>query len=326
MAEANTTPTEAAGEVEDIGFDELGLERDHFAVADEEDAATPAVPAEKETPAGTEEATDDVETPAKEEPKEEVPVVAPVNEELKAIFPDVKDEKELVAAVTEMNAKLGTATKERDDEKAANGEMIALLNAHPALIDLLRQVRDGVPLHDAVRKSLEIGAEETIPDPVEDRKAYADYVERQLALKARLKAEEQARTDGAAKAEAARTKALDMKAKFQTAKKLTDADMEKRLAHYRRLMFGDPVTGELPDNFLELMERTFAYDKDIEAAVKKAEVDTRNTTIDKILHKKDVKGDGMPPLRSGITRQTKTVDELSDLEASLAPRKDIYDL
>ena len=326
MAADNTTPTEATGEVEDIGFDELGLERDHFAVADEEDAATPAVPAVKETPAGTEEATDDVETPAKEEPKEEVPVVVAVSEELKTIFPDVKDEKELVAAVTEMHAKLGTATKERDDEKAANGEMVALLNAHPALIDILRQVRDGVPLHDAIRGPLELSADEAIPDPTEDKKAYADYVERQLVLKARLKAEEQARTDGAAKAEVARAKALEMKTKFQAEKKITDADMDKRLAHYRRLMFGDPVTGELPANFLELMERTFTYDKDIEAAVKKAEVATRKDVLDKIAHKRDVKGDGMPPIRSGITRQTKAVDELSDLEASLAPRKDSYDI
>lgn len=327
------TPTGTTADAQDSSMEELGFARNPFSSDDTDDAVveqTEENPQEDEQPDGETGSTDS-EPEAKDEhvPEEEEVEVPSVTKELKGIFPDTKDEKEIVTAATAMKELLDTVTKERDSERSANGEMVDLLNKHPALIDLLRQVRDGKPFHEAVRRSLDLGEDEEIPDRVEDEAGYYAYSKKQARLEDRMIADKKAQTELAAKAELARTKAIEMKSKFQTDKKLADADMENFLAKVTRFMYGDPNTGLLPSDFLEVMWKATAYEEDIKAAVttavKKTQIDTRNDTIDKIMRKKSVKGDGIPTLRSGIVRETHVIDELSNLEKVVAPRNNMFE-
>lgn len=329
MADAiETTPGEitASSEPADSGMEMFGFIDDPMSELDEapsESATEEGVTEGDETPSEG----SDAEKPADEKPEEEKPVeIAAIPAELKEAFPEAKDIAEVTAQIATLRLaaeERDTAVRERDEEKAANTEMVDLLQSHKALIPILRDLRDGKPLYEAIRGRLEMGADEPVPDTT-DVIAYNAYVKKQIALEQRLENEAKQQAEYAKKAEVAKAAAMKQKETFQKAHKLSDAEMNKRLAHISTMLYGDPVTGELPTNFLEMMERTYTYDNAIEAAKKKGEITGRNDAIDKILHKQDVRGDGIPTLRSGITREKVVVDDLSDLERSLKPKPEFF--
>jgi hypothetical protein len=327
-----STPTPAqAGEIKEEGMDLLGFIDDPFSAADAEEAAQEAQSsnaAADETAGDTQideaaaadetkeaDSADETKEPGKKDDK--TLDVAVIPEELKAIFPEAKELKDVAASVAQI-------IQERDDEKSANNEMVDLLQSHKALIPILRDLRDGKPLYEAIRGRLEIGKDENIPDPAEDPKAYGEYVRKQVELEKRLEAEAKAQAENATMARAAQAAALEQKKSFQTEMKLQDADMDKFIGYCSTLMNGDPKTGMLPPDFLKRMWRAYTYDDAKKDAEKKGQVTGRNEAIDKMLHKQDVKADGIPAMRSGITREKTVVDDLSDLERSLAPVKDIF--
>jgi hypothetical protein len=103
---------------------------------------------------------------------------------------------------------------------------------------------------------------------------------------------------------------------------LTDAEMKKFDDFLTSMIYGNPHTFMLPDDFFERMYKSYKYEENVEeikkkaeADKKKAELDARNAGIDQVKGKAAQRGDGLPDLKSG-TAKPKKKDDLDRLAES----------
>lgn len=282
-------------------------------LTEEEQKAADAVQAEEQ--ANTDEAkkAEEAERLKKEEEEKEKAVSIPTD--IQTLFPEAKEIAQVVEQVNKLKS-------DAAGYKASNDEVIALLSKHPALVNILRAVKNDTPLYEAIRTTLELEQEEVIPDPAAEPEQYRVYVRKQLALEEKQRVADAENIEREKKITAAREHAEQVRKSFQEKNKVADAELVQFLNFIQNIVYGDPYTFKLPDNYLDVMYKAYNFDGEMKKAddekkkeIQKAVVQGRNEAITNITTKKPI-GDGLPSLRSA-TNKTVIVDELSPLEQSI---------
>ena len=196
------------------------------------------------------------------------------------------------------------------NEMHANDELLALFEREPQLLELTRLAMEGKSLVEALVE-LGVDAEDaTNPDVVRAR--------------AKKEVLDQQRTG---QLEAAKRAADEARDAFKTARKLTDPQMaafQQKVALY---VYGDPRTGQLPADFLDVMYRGLQYENDVQAAREAGRVKGKNEAVTEQRTRKQRKGDAVPYAKSGRAEPVQHTREasLEDLASQLAGSGGVLD-
>lgn len=244
-------------------------------------------------------AKDDAEAKA----KNEAATAFVLSDALKAEFPEVKDPTEFVTAV---EAKLEKMREEISDADLISTMVLEIQEKEPAMIDVLKDIRKGIPAYEAVAKHLSV-PETGIPDPQEDPEGYRAFVQKDTERRANAKiAQEKLDSEKAAAAERTtfiNTQVTTQREALQRAHNLTNEQLVDLEVKVNEMLMGDPKTGKLPTDLYERLYKLVNYDEHVKQAAeekKKAEakalIDGKAKGIEEAARRK--KGDGLPDARS----------------------------
>lgn len=256
----------------------------------------------------TQEATEDAE--AKEE--ESAPATFVIPEELKPFAGEAK-------SFSDVATQFKAVQDELKGEQDANAEMVEILESHGALIPILRDLKKGKPLYEAVRKHLKI-EEAEIPNPDTDPEKYDKYVRDQVRLEMEMKEDQKKQAEREKVMESARNHAATMRTSFQEKNKVSADEMSKFQGWLKEMVAGNPKTGQLPQDFYERMWKAYTYEAKVTEAEKKGKVDGRNEVIDATKNHAKKVGDGLPNLRSGGAKIASGDKELDTMLESFKPK------
>lgn len=252
-----------------------------------------------------------------------------VPETLKKHFPDAKSIDEVVVLIDTKLADLKRLETELKAANESNEEMVTILSSDPALTEMMKDIRAGVPSFEAIRKYFELAEGENVPDPQKDPDKFKEYTKKQLERQARMERanqqsalQKQENEKRAAIGKKMEERAVSLSKTFREKTKIDDQTFEKFTGFIKSIIQGDPQNG-IPDNFFDTLYNAYAFNdlvKQKEDALKaeyeKKIVDERNRVIENIKAGRPV-GDGLPNFQSTKPNQQTVVDEFTDLESSM---------
>jgi hypothetical protein len=187
-----------------------------------------------------------------------------------------------------------------DEEVQANEKMADLLDKHPAITKFLRLI-DGGKLHVEAYKEAFGTTAEAVPDPEADPEGYRKWVREDAERAAEMKLQRQRETE-ASEASRERAKRVEAQARadlaaFQTEANVPKDELPKFMDFARRLVYGDPKTGELPRDMWKRLWQAYKYEDD----VKRAQAAGRTEGVIDATRRRA--GDGLPhPQTAGAPR------------------------
>jgi YesN/AraC family two-component response regulator len=245
-----------------------------------------------------------------------------VPESIKKHFPDAKTIDEVAVLVDTKFADLKRLEDELKSANESNEEMVKILASDPALTEMMKDIRAGVPSFEAIRKYFELAEGETVPDPQKDPEKFKDYTKRQLERQARMDRQKQKNADADAISKKMEDRAVALSKSFREKTKMDDQTFEKFTGYIKSIIQGDPQNG-IPDNFFDSLYNAYAFNdlmKQKEDALKaeyeKKIIEERNRIIENVKLGKPI-GDGLPNFQSTKPNQQVLVDEFTDLESAM---------
>lgn len=227
------------------------------------------------------------------------------NSPISQYFPNVEitegNRAELEDAVSKLAEYEGMKAK-MDKIIAANRELMAIINDNPMIADILIDLRDGVPADVALRKHVDLEAE----NPVDGEEPNPAYAEAKKTRMSRLE-EKEKRKKMYADNEA---KSIEALRQFKEDKKMTDEDYQTFFDSVLKILSA-AFDGELSQQLLESIYYALNKDADLDASKQMGIVEGRNEKIlNKIQKEDDQVGDGLPALNGGNKpRETETRSE-----------------
>jgi hypothetical protein len=212
----------------------------------------------------------------KEEPKTQLPVYA---KDIESIFPD----QEFKTAAEYEEA----ASRFIQNERAANQELVGLLEENPDLLDVLKEMRSKkVPFQVAIANVID--ADSLIPQPGDA--GYEAYVESKIIKKQEAQKQKE-RTDRIQKNYDTSLKTAQS---FVKSKALNEHKTKEFFASVDKVI-NDITEGRYSDEFLGMVYKAMSYQTDVELAKRQGEIAGANKKIFKL--RSSQKGDGLPKLR-----------------------------
>lgn len=192
--------------------------------------------------------------------------------------------------------------KYRTDNREANKKVMTLFNAHPELVDALRDMDEGADFAEAIALNLDPEQRKVLREVV----LADDYVPQKENWKQK-KTEREAKFAEKQKwtesySENRKISANNLK-EFATENSLDQTAMEG-VAKYADQVLADVYNGKVSKQFLAMIHKAMNADAEIAKAAQVAEVKGRNAASVGKAEKADPVGDGLPDLaKGGETKQ-----------------------
>jgi hypothetical protein len=222
-----------------------------------------------------------------------------IPKELKELFPESTD---VVSSVKELREKFTSTEAELREADAVLEDLYHIIDSSPIVRKTLTLINGGVQPIEAMRQAMDMSEEELadgVPNPADDPKRYEEFYRRRLAKEANLRQQQESEENRHQAAEKAQRKAVADRTAFQKKHGYSEEYMDQLLRWTQEQLYANPKTGELPANFLEVVDSAYTRERDMKSAVEKAKIEGRNEVLKTKLAPRTT-GDGIPaPKGSG---------------------------